>query len=106
LGTECVRPQIGRGGGFMSIERKLLDLANKPYDIKEILTRVIDDVIEPANTRLHIIKALEMIGLIPEIVLIQAAEYYMRIHGFDHADLLERNIQSHIDERFTLSEKP
>lgn len=46
------------------------------------------------------IRRVEMIGLIPEIVLIEAAEYYMRIQGFDHADLLERNIQAHLDEHF------
>lgn len=46
------------------------------------------------------IRRIEMIGLIPEIVLIEAAEYYMRIHGFDHQNLLERNIQSHLDEEF------
>jgi glutamate formiminotransferase len=50
------------------------------------------------------IRRVEMIGLIPEIVLIEAAEYYLRIHGFDHQDLLERNIESHLDERFVLTE--
>jgi glutamate formiminotransferase len=46
------------------------------------------------------IRRVEMIGLIPEIALIEAAEYYMRIHGFDHDDLLERNVQNHLDEKF------
>ncbi len=46
------------------------------------------------------IRRVQMIGLIPEIVLIEAAEYYMRIHGFDHDDLLERNIQNHLHEKF------
>jgi glutamate formiminotransferase len=46
------------------------------------------------------IRRIEMIGLIPEIALIQAAEYYLRIQDFDHDDLLERNIQSHLDEKF------
>ncbi len=50
------------------------------------------------------IRRIEMIGLIPEIVLIEAAEYYLRIHGFDHRSLLERNIQSHLDERFVFTE--
>ena len=49
------------------------------------------------------IRRTELIGLIPEIVLIQAAEYYMHIHGFDHGDLLEHNIQSHLDEKFVFS---
>lgn len=46
------------------------------------------------------IRSVEMIGLIPQSVLIEAAEYYMQIHGFDHDDILERSIQAHVDERF------
>jgi glutamate formiminotransferase / 5-formyltetrahydrofolate cyclo-ligase len=46
------------------------------------------------------IRSVEMIGLIPQSVLIGAAEYYMQIHGFDHADILERSIEAHVDERF------
>lgn len=48
------------------------------------------------------IRRIEMIGLIPEAVLIQSAEYYMGIHGFDHDDLLERNIQRHLADRYPL----
>jgi glutamate formiminotransferase len=51
------------------------------------------------------IRRIEMIGLIPEIVLIEAAEYYLRIRGFDHQDLLERNIESHLNERFVFRNK-
>jgi glutamate formiminotransferase len=50
------------------------------------------------------IRRIEMIGLIPEIALIQAAEYYLRIQDFDHEDLLERNIQSHLDEKFVFGD--
>ena len=46
------------------------------------------------------IRRVEIIGLIPEIVLIEAAEYYLRIQGFEHDQLLERNIQSHLSEEF------
>lgn len=46
------------------------------------------------------IRRIEMIGLIPEIVFIEAAEYYMRIGGFDHEDLLERSIQKHLSVAF------
>ena len=46
------------------------------------------------------IRSVEMIGLIPQSVLIGAAEYYMQIHGFDHDDILERSIEAHVDERF------
>jgi glutamate formiminotransferase / 5-formyltetrahydrofolate cyclo-ligase len=46
------------------------------------------------------IRSVEMIGLIPEIVLLEAAEYYMQIMNFDRADILERSIQAHLDERF------
>ena len=50
------------------------------------------------------IRRVELIGLVPERVLIEAAEYYLRIHGFDHADLLEKNIQRHIDKSFTFAD--
>lgn len=49
------------------------------------------------------IRSVEMIGLIPESVLVGAAEYYMQIKNFDHADILERSIQAHLDERFLTS---
>ncbi len=45
------------------------------------------------------LRRVEMIGLIPESALVAAAEYYMGIQGFDHQDLLERNLQSHLAER-------
>ena len=50
------------------------------------------------------IRHVELIGLIPERVLIEAAEYYMRIRNFDRADLLEKNIQRHIDKSFTFGD--
>ncbi len=50
------------------------------------------------------IRQIELIGLIPERVLIEAAEYYLRIHGFDHKNLLEKNIQRHIDQSFTFGD--
>ncbi len=67
--------------------------------------RVVENIrIEAARFGVDI-RRIEMIGLIPEIALIQAAEYYMRIHGFDHNDLLERNIQSHLDEKFLFGDQ-
>jgi glutamate formiminotransferase len=50
------------------------------------------------------IRHIELIGLIPERVLIEAAEYYLQIRGFDHADLLEKNIQRHIDQSFSFGD--
>ena len=50
------------------------------------------------------IRRVELIGLIPERVLVEAAEYYLRIHGFDHKNMLEKNIQRHIDKSFTFGE--
>ena len=50
------------------------------------------------------IRRVELIGLIPERVLIEAAEYYLRIHGFDHKNMLEKNIQRHIDKSFTFGD--
>jgi glutamate formiminotransferase / 5-formyltetrahydrofolate cyclo-ligase len=46
------------------------------------------------------IRSVEMIGLIPQSVLIGAAEYYMQMQGFDDNDILERSIEAHVDERF------
>jgi glutamate formiminotransferase len=50
------------------------------------------------------IRRLEFVGLVPERVLFEAAEYYLRIHGFDRENLLERTIQRHIDKSFTFGE--
>lgn len=46
------------------------------------------------------IRRTEITGLIPEVVLIRAAEYYLGLQGFKHDALLERNIQTHLDEKF------
>lgn len=50
------------------------------------------------------IRAVEMIGLVPANVLVEAAEYYLQLRGFDHSDILERSIRAHLDERFMLKE--
>jgi len=50
------------------------------------------------------LRKVEMIGLIPEIALIESAEYYMGIQGFDREKLLERSIQQHLNEKFLFSE--
>lgn len=67
------------------------------------LYRVIENVRLEARRFGVEIRRVEMIGLIPEIALIEAAEYYLQIQDFDHSDLLERNIQSHLDEKFLFS---
>ncbi len=46
------------------------------------------------------IRRTEITGLIPEVVLIRAAEYYLGLQHFNHETLLERNIQKHLDEKF------
>jgi glutamate formiminotransferase / 5-formyltetrahydrofolate cyclo-ligase len=50
------------------------------------------------------IRAVDMIGLVPANVLVEAAEYYMQLRGFDHSDILERSIRAHLDERFMLKD--
>jgi glutamate formiminotransferase len=45
---------------------------------------------------------VEMIGLIPEIVFLESALYYMRINNFSYERLLERSIQSHMNEKVFL----
>jgi glutamate formiminotransferase len=68
------------------------------------LYRVVENVRIEARRFGVDIRHIELIGLIPERVLIQAAEYYLQIRGFDHADLLEKNIQAHLDKSFTFGE--
>ena len=41
----------------------------------------------------------EMIGLIPEIVFLESAMYYMNINGFSYENLIEKNIQRHLNEK-------
>lgn len=68
------------------------------------LYRTIENIrIEAARFGVDI-RYIELIGLVPERVLIEAAEYYLRVRGFDHADLLEKNIQRHIDQSFSFGD--
>ncbi len=62
--------------------------------------RVIERIRSEAGQWGAAVRKVAMIGLIPEVVLIEAAEFYMSIVGFEHDDLLERNIQSHLHEKF------
>jgi glutamate formiminotransferase len=48
------------------------------------------------------IRKVEMIGLIPEIVFVESALYYMGVHEFSHDRILERSIQQHLDEKLFL----
>lgn len=45
------------------------------------------------------VRKVEMIGLIPESVFIDSALYYMGVHDFSLDRLLERKIQTHLDEK-------
>lgn len=45
------------------------------------------------------INDVEMIGLIPEIVFLDAAMYYLNINNFSYERLLEKNIQKHLHEK-------
>jgi glutamate formiminotransferase / 5-formyltetrahydrofolate cyclo-ligase len=65
------------------------------------LYRVVENIRIEARRFGVDIRHIELIGLIPERVLIQAAEYYLQIRAFDHADLLEKNIQAHLDRSFS-----
>ncbi len=51
------------------------------------------------------IQNVEMIGLIPEVVFIDAAKYYLKVNEFSNDRLLERNIQKHLRQQFVLDEK-
>lgn len=46
------------------------------------------------------IESTEVTGLIPEIALIRAAEYYLHIRNMKTELLLEHNIQKHLEESF------
>ena len=72
------------------------------YDMAKALEKemVIENVRLEARRFGVEIRGTEITGLIPEMVLIEAAEYYLGMHGFDHDTLLERNIQKHLDEKF------
>jgi len=90
-------PGLDSGSGLAMLTVSVVNFRAAP------MYRVVENLrLEAARYGIDI-RRIEMIGLIPEIALIQAAEYYMRIHGFDHGDLLERNIQSHLDEGFVFS---
>jgi len=68
------------------------------------LYRVVENIrLEAARFGVDI-RHIDLIGLIPESVLIEAAMYYLRIRDFDHNDLLEKNIQRHIDKNFVFGE--
>jgi glutamate formiminotransferase len=45
------------------------------------------------------IKEVETIGLIPEIVFLESAMYYMNINNFSYDRLLEKSIQRHLNEK-------
>lgn len=46
------------------------------------------------------IQSTEITGIIPEIALIRAAEYYLQIRNLNDEMLLEHNIQKHLEESF------
>lgn len=48
------------------------------------------------------IRKVEMIGLIPEVVFVESALYYMGVHEFSHERILEWSIQQHLDEKLYL----
>lgn len=84
-------------------ERAMLSVAVTNFKASPLYRTVENIRLEAARFGVDI-RRVELIGLVPEKVLIQAAEYYLRIHGFDHKNLLEKNIQRHIDKSFTFGE--
>lgn len=48
------------------------------------------------------IREIEFIGLVPEIVFLQSAMYYMNVSHFDMDRLMEKNIQKHLNEKMSL----
>jgi glutamate formiminotransferase len=84
-------------------ERAMLSVAITNFKASP-LYRTVENIRLEADRFGVNIRRVELIGLIPERVLIEAAEYYLRIHGFDHDDLLEKNIQRHIDESFVFGD--
>jgi glutamate formiminotransferase len=84
-------------------ERAMLSVALTNFKASPLYRTVENIRIEADRFGVNI-RRVELIGLIPERVLIEAAEYYLRIHGFDHKNLLEKNIQRHIDKSFTFGE--
>lgn len=64
------------------------------------LYRVIENVRLEARRFGVDIRRTKFTGLVPEGVLIEAAEYFMAIQGFEPSQLLERAIQQQLDEKF------
>ncbi|MCD4750756.1 MAG: glutamate formimidoyltransferase [Thermoanaerobaculales bacterium] len=82
------------GDGHVYLSMSIVNYKTTP------LYRVIENVRLEARRFGVEIRRTEITGLIPERILIEAAEYYLGMHGFNHDTLLERNIQKHLDEKF------
>ena len=95
-GLRHVRAHVGHDhdSGLVTLSVSITNFQATP------MFRVMEVVRSEAAQWGAAVRRVTMIGLIPEVVLIEAAEFYMSIVGFEHDDLLERNIQSHLHEKF------
>ena len=84
-------------------ERAMLSVAITNFKASP-LYRTIENIRLEADRYGVNIRRVELIGLVPERVLLQAAEYYLRIHDFDRNNLLEKTIQRHIDKSFVFGD--
>lgn len=84
-------------------ERAMLTVAITNFKASPLYRTVENIRIEASRFGVNI-RRIELVGLFPERVLLEAAEYYLRIHDFNRDNLLETTIQRHIDERFTFGD--
>jgi glutamate formiminotransferase len=61
--------------------------------------RVLEMLRSEAKRYAVAVRKVEMIGLIPENAFIESALYYMGIQDFSLDKILERKIQTHLDEK-------
>ncbi len=111
VATKVAREIADTSGGIVrahgaidpDTERAMLSVAITNFKASPLYRTIENIRLEAARFGVNI-RRVEFIGLVPERVLLQAAEYYLRIHSFDRDNLLEKTIQRHIDKSFVFGE--
>jgi glutamate formiminotransferase len=99
-GLSCVKAfsGINKNSGLGQISISISNFRQMPmYRVLEYIKT------EGKRYGVNIVK-VEMIGLIPEIVFLESALYYMQIQEFSFDRLLENSIQKHLGEKIFIFE--
>ncbi|HEU4403307.1 MAG TPA: glutamate formimidoyltransferase [Candidatus Polarisedimenticolia bacterium] len=84
--------------GLKLADRGLIQVSINMTDFRRTpLHRVFEMVRSEAERSGVAIAGSEIVGLVPEEALLQAAEFYLRIEGFDPSRVLERRLEEHDD---------